>query len=337
MLTVWLIFGVIVGVDVLVGVGVGLLLASLTFIVRFSQISVVGSDMPLSRLASTVERSATEQQFLQEKTQGMQVINLRGYIFFGTANAFFESVKTTQEGGRAPASAATFAIFNFNRVIGIDSTGAQVFVKLITFLNARNVTPVFCGMNVRVAHIFALAEVFAEGDVLVVADLDRALKAVEVRLLASREAPAYPATIRGVLRDYLDDPEKIEQLASMMDRIALRKGEVLFREGDLEESVYFIEHGTVEVRLEQPDGDGHRLREFRDGSVLGEMALVTDVHRRSATACAVEDSIVFRLEPSKFDRLGDRAVEYRSILHELIARVLASRLAFMNQRTRLEI
>jgi len=64
----------------------------------------------------------------------------------------------------ASESSPAFALFNFTRVIGIDSTGAQAFVKLIAFLNSKEITPVFCGMNRQVANAFDIAEVFAEGE-----------------------------------------------------------------------------------------------------------------------------------------------------------------------------
>jgi hypothetical protein len=61
-----------------------------------------------------------------------------------------------------------------------------VFVKLIAYLNALQIKPVFCGMNKPVAAAFRVAGVFAEGDSLVLANLDLALKSIEDKLLAAR-------------------------------------------------------------------------------------------------------------------------------------------------------
>jgi len=332
-LTVWLIFGVIVVVDFLPGILVGIIWTSMVFIARFRRIEVLGSSLGLNQISSSVERATAQRKFLREHGKAVKIFNLRGYIFFGSANDFFERIKESyqDESGAAPA------LFNFTRVVGIDSTGAQVFVKLIAFLNSKQVKPVFCGMNRRVAAAFRIAEVFAEGETVVLDDLDAALKSIEESLLAQRPRDRGQGDIREILLEFLGERDKVESLMPLMDRLALKQGAYLFHQGDSGTSFYLIQSGTIEVRLEEPGGKPIRLREFRQGSVLGEMAAVTDAGQRTASALAIEDSIVYRLEPDKIAALGERALEYRLLLNELIARLLASRLSFMNERTQADV
>ena len=115
MLTVWLIFGVIVFVGFIPGILVGLILTSLLFIVRYSKIDILGSSYSLNQIASSVERAAPERKLLHEFGEHVQLFNLRGFLFFGTANVFFERMKAICDQSRS----GTHFIFNFRRVSGI--------------------------------------------------------------------------------------------------------------------------------------------------------------------------------------------------------------------------
>ena len=333
-ITVWLIFGVIVVFDFIPGIILGIIWTSMVFIVRFSKIDVVGSSYSLNELSSSVERSARERKFLQEYGKDVKIFNLRGYLFFGSANMFFERIKAICEEKKF-----SYIIFDFKRVFGTDSTTSQVFVKLITLLESEEIKPVFCGMNRQVSQSFEIANVFEaeENKSLVLSDLDLALKWVEERLLADRSAERSPMNIHEILEEILGNCRDVEQLVMIMDRLPMENDEYLFHQGDAETSIYIIESGTIEVRLEDSGGKVTRLREFRRGSMLGEMASHTDVHKRTAAAVAIEQSVVYRLEPDRIPALGERALECDLLLHELIARQLASRLSFMNERTQADL
>jgi CRP-like cAMP-binding protein len=105
----------------------------------------------------------------------------------------------------------------------------------------------------------------------------------------------------------------------------IAKGGYLFRRGDRDTSLFVIESGMIEVRLESPERIT-RLRNFSKGTVVGEMAAYSDQQTRSASAVAVVPSVVYRLRPEQGDR---------SVLHEFVARLVVSRLIFMNKRLEL--
>lgn len=143
MFTVWTIFGVIVLFDFIPGILVGIILTSLLFIIRISRIDVVGASLGLDKLSSSVERSIVERWVLKEHGQEVKIFNLSGFLFFGSANAFFERIKTICD----QDSKHSYFIFNFERIIGVDSTAAQIFLKLNNLLDSHGIKPVFCGLN----------------------------------------------------------------------------------------------------------------------------------------------------------------------------------------------
>jgi len=324
--TVWLIFGVIVLVDFIPGVAIGIVLTSLLFIVRYSKIDIVGSVFFLSELSSSVDRSAAERNILRQFGDRVRVFNLRGFIFFGTANLFFERMK--QICGQSDGS--VYFIFNFRRVSGIDSTAVQVFQKIINLLKSKSIVPVVCSLSPEAGKAFTISGVFSEADCLTLADLDLALKWVEERLLAERAANVGECAVADMLESMLGDRGKAEELAKMMERVELGKGEYLFRQGDADTSAYLIQSGVIEIRLETESSKVIRLREFRNGCMVGEMAAYSANHRRSASALAMENSVLYRLDASRMK--SQNATKSEAALHELVARLLAARLEFMNER-----
>ena len=106
---------------------------------------------------------------------------------------------------------------------------------------------------------------------------------------------ADPAFLRTVfLFKDLTEPDLIALALSFRDR-RVKKGEVLFREGDLGHELYLIREGTVVVsklvtgRVEQV------LARIGAGEVFGEMSLF-DEAPRSATVQAECDSALFCLD-----------------------------------------
>ncbi len=97
------------------------------------------------------------------------------------------------------------------------------------------------------------------------------------------------------------------ELESSLEWTLLRSGETLFREGDAGEALYLVVSGRVRLIQNQ---DAHSnaaqqerlLVELGKGDTLGEMALLTH-EPRSATAYAVRDTQLARLDRSSFDRI----------------------------------
>lgn len=91
-------------------------------------------------------------------------------------------------------------------------------------------------------------------------------------------------------------------LLQFAERRHLRKGEVVFREGDRDDgAVYFIEEGIVKI-LKEHAGQRKVLAMFGLGNVFGEMSFL-DPGPRSATVVADEDTVIHALHPEAFHRL----------------------------------
>jgi CRP-like cAMP-binding protein len=81
----------------------------------------------------------------------------------------------------------------------------------------------------------------------------------------------------------------------------LKKGEVVFHEGNPSDCAYIIGAGSVEI-LENTPGGQKVLGVLGCNEIFGEMGLI-DGLPRSATARAREDSVVYILTPETFNDL----------------------------------
>lgn len=88
----------------------------------------------------------------------------------------------------------------------------------------------------------------------------------------------------------LPAPERAALLANAADcRLAV--GEVLFREGDPAEGIYFIREGTIQVSARSTDEQEVVLAVLGTGETVGELAAL-DAGSRTATAVALERTVL---------------------------------------------
>ena len=83
------------------------------------------------------------------------------------------------------------------------------------------------------------------------------------------------------------------------------KGEIVFREGDLGESLHFVVAGLFVARVVSNLGSELAINTFQPGQFFGEMALLSPTSRRNATVLAVGVSETRAMHRSDFDQLRD--------------------------------
>ncbi|MGI8612391.1 MAG: Crp/Fnr family transcriptional regulator [Nocardioidaceae bacterium] len=129
----------------------------------------------------------------------------------------------------------------------------------------------------------------------------------------------------GVLRQAplfsgLDD-EAAASLGSSMSDERLRRGEVLFREGDSGDRLYVVTDGKVKLGRSSTDGRENLLAILGPGQMFGELSLF-DPGPRSATATAVTDCTLMSLGHDELLRwLVDQPHVARGLLNQLAARL----------------
>ena len=101
------------------------------------------------------------------------------------------------------------------------------------------------------------------------------------------------------------DDEVAASLEASMSSASLRRGEILFNEGDDGNQLYVVTEGKIKLGRTSPDGRENLLAILGPGQMFGELSFF-DPGPRSATATAVTD------------------VELKSLGHEALSPVLNS-------------
>ncbi|MFZ4718413.1 MAG: Crp/Fnr family transcriptional regulator [Ilumatobacteraceae bacterium] len=119
----------------------------------------------------------------------------------------------------------------------------------------------------------------------------------------------------------------VREIAEAGTELPLIRGDVLFREGDVADSLYLVVSGRIAIVITNPIDQRETVVALMDsGDLFGEMALL-DEGNRSATARALEPSVVYTIpfEPVIKAFRSDPAILWG------VCRLLARRLRVMDE------
>ncbi len=100
----------------------------------------------------------------------------------------------------------------------------------------------------------------------------------------------------------LDSDDRRRILDAGVRRV-FQPGEIVFREGDLAETLHLLRHGHAAVRITTRWGDVATLNILGPGDTFGELALIQPQLRRSASIAALDEVETLVLHRSVFEEL----------------------------------
>jgi CRP-like cAMP-binding protein len=117
--------------------------------------------------------------------------------------------------------------------------------------------------------------------------------------------------------------DKIAQIAQLRH---LKAGDVIFREGDIEDHVYIVLEGRVALDMMVPPRGKIRFYTAEKWEVFGWSSVTPTVHQRTAGATAVIDSVVASVQAAKLRELCDQDHDLGYVVMRRLANIVASRL-----------
>lgn len=123
-------------------------------------------------------------------------------------------------------------------------------------------------------------------------------------------------------------PTEARELLRIARRRRFARNEVVFHRDDPGDSVHLIQKGHFSIRVMTPLGDTATVALRGPGESFGEMALVSDSHRRTATVTALEEAETFAVYREEFNRLR---MEHPAI-NDVLLRFLVSEVRSLNER-----
>jgi SulP family sulfate permease len=302
------------------GVAVGLIAMIILFVVNYSRTSVVRHTLSGTTFQSRITRNHTQRATLDQFGEQLHILQLQGFIFFGTANTLFERVQK-----RCRQALTRFVILDFAHVSGMDSTGLLSFSKLLQIAQEREFILLLTGLPARIKEQFSKSGFeWPSAHLLVFTDVDRGVEWCEEQLLA--ELQLYDQQQRSLeeqLAPILPDGE-IGRLVSYLSRHELAAGAYLIRQGDEPDTLFFIESGQITAQLETPDRKPVRLETMYNGRTVGELGFYLGT-QRSAAVIADKPSVVYSLSQQTLAHMEQTDPEAANTLHRLIVHLLGER------------
>lgn len=315
----------------LAGVGVGVVVAVVLFVVKYSRIDVVKHDLSGAVHHSNVDRRDEHRKILAEQGRQINIMRLQGFIFFGTANSLLERFRRRIENrSEVPLR---HAILDFREVSDLDSSAVFGFVRMRQLAAANAVTLVFTGASPRIRRRLEKGGLGEPDDTIfrMHADLDHGLEWCENSLLAEAGSPTRESrlTLIDHFSGLIPSETDTEHLLGYLDKQAIEPGDVMIQQGDRPDAMYFIESGRVTARLELSQGRSVRLRSMGSGTVVGEIGLYLGMPR-TATVVADHAGVVYCLTEATLRKMERESPELAAAFHHFMVRLLAQRLVENN-------
>jgi CRP/FNR family transcriptional regulator, cyclic AMP receptor protein len=133
---------------------------------------------------------------------------------------------------------------------------------------------------------------------------------------------------------------QLQSIGSIMRKRTYREGDEVIRRGDLDDTLYVIEKGSVELRVPDPEDVDQVISVFEKGSYVdegyagdffGEFSLV-GLEPWNATVTARERTALLQLKRDELYELFSRDIDLQIGMILNIARVLSRRLRLRNRQ-----
>ena len=307
------------------GVAVGLVATIGLFVFDYSRLSVVKHRWSGRDYQSKITRSPQASHLLHANASASEILQLQGFIFFGTANSLVELAQARLADSSQPP--LRFLVLDFRLVTKIDSSAVLSFTRLRQTLHGAQATLVLTSVSPQIEHQLDLTESVNACVVLVFPELDRGVEWCENQILAVIQPDLDPTSsdLGELLAQELGG-EHIAPLMGYLRRQEVAPGEVIARQGEPGSELFFIESGLLSVQLEVAGQSPIRVRTATAGSVLGEIGAYLNTVR-TASIVAEQAAVIYRLSTADMVTMQRENPALAAAFNAYMARVLAERLA----------
>lgn len=132
--------------------------------------------------------------------------------------------------------------------------------------------------------------------------------------------------------DFREDREVLRKIEQLFTEKRARKGQVLFREGDVGDELYIIKKGCVRIVKTTLQNEPYTvvILSQEQNVFFGEIGLLLH-ERRSATVQAEEDCVFLVTNRKNFEDFGEAEPYAALLITRQVAQILARRLFKTNQ------
>jgi len=313
------------------GVGAGILIATVFFVVKYSSITNVKAAFSGVNCHSTVDRWPPQKELLRTHGEEIHILRLAGYIFFGSANNLLNRIFQRYHDSKLPQ--LRYVILDFQHVSGMDASALVSMRKLIRLAIREDFTLVVTSMSEELAHHFEHDGMgfYEVPNLRAFPDFDHGLEWCEDQILEDESArlQKLPDSLQQILNNAYSWPIDITPLFRYLERIEMAKDQQLMKQGDIDSDLYFIESGRVQVHVELDNGRQMRVRTLHAGTVVGEIGLFVQ-RQRTASVMAEEEGVAYRLTSAQLKKMEIEEPSLALAFTHYIIWTMADRLSAQN-------
>jgi SulP family sulfate permease len=324
---VWVILIVVGVAGFLQGVGTGIVIAILLFVVNYSRIDIVKDSLTGETYRSSTERPFEHRQLIKHLGQQIEILRLQGYVFFGTSQSLVRRISNRLKDSSLPK--LRYLILDFQHVSALDSSAVFSFVRLKQLADTNQFMIVLTDINPAIKTQLARAGLHADDSrIQFFPNMDYGMEWSESRMLVEEGSSMITraGSLRGQLKKLFSSREDIDKFMSYLQKEDVQEFHIIIQRGDEPDCMYFVDSGHLTTRIEIAKGRFIRLQTQGGGTMVGEMGLFLR-QTRAATVVADQPSVLYRLSIDAYNKMMRDDPDLAFLLHQWIGRVLAARLA----------
>ena len=318
-LTATITFGLIYGL--ILGIAVSIFL----FVLYSARVPFIRLDTTLEHRRSMVERGASQAANLEEAGHRVRILEISGYLFFGTGCALGDRVSDLMAEG---SHAEDVLVLDFRLVPDIDASALSSLESIAETCRLRGVKVYFTGLTDFVAqrlnHFGLASEAKEMAAINFKSTLDDALQEIEEDILAHFRGEGRLDSDDTFLRELAEAMPGFD-LADKFDTVSLKDGATLFEEAAPSTEIYVLLKGRATAIVGAHTEAPFVIANFEPGAVIGEMAFYQDA-LRSATVIAQGTAELVRINAKTLSEGGHLPDKLLAAFHRIAARHLSKRL-----------
>lgn len=306
-----IVIATIIFIDLVTAVGVGVLISMLIYIRMQIKAPIVHRQTDGTNKHSLLKRTEKESIFFHEYGEQIVMFELRGNLFFATADKLLEILD--------PYIKKDYCvILHFQRVQLIDISGVILLLQIASNMKKVEGELLLCHMHKELGLgrkiNKALEKIDKKNNIKIrtFVNTDSALMYAENRLLQKHNIPLRNRELYIELQknDFCKNiPSHIVNIIeNMSKKIEIKKEKTIFNQGDSGDSLFMVLQGEVDIRLYSSKKDYTILAKYGAGTYFGEISFLNP-GSRTASAVAKYDIVLLELTQESILKLDSKEKE----------------------------
>lgn len=326
-LIIWLVLLVITTVGFMTGIVVGLVAALIMFVISYSRTELVRHELSGKNFQSPTPRSLDQQKLLDSTGEQLYILQLQGFIFFGTANKLYNKMRMRLKCQERVKP--RFVLLDFQRVEILDTTGMLSFCKMKELMRQSQIHLVITSASFSIKkQLLSGGLSTTDPAIHYFPSIDVGIEWCEEQLLEQHGSLPLgtPSLLQQLTSIVPGKTETLKQIFALLERVEVAPGTQIIAKGQSADSFFFLESGSVKSSGTDTSQVDHETT--RNCPVVGDIGFYLGCPCTTSVV-AVEKCTLYRLTAEELKRLETGNPELSAIFHQLMVYFLADRVRYL--------